>query len=79
MPWLITQVGIAPDRVTEVLDFFHASQHVQEKAEAMGGSPADVQANKATARRLLRFGDVDELLGPDGYVTVHAERVRQAA
>ena len=76
---LVKQVGITPDRVTEVLDFFHASQRVQETAEALGGAPAEIQARKAEARRLLRFGNVDglqELLGPDDYLTKHAERVR---
>lgn len=76
---LVKQVGIAPDRVTEVLDFFHASQRVQEAAEALAGAPAEAQALKARARRLLRFGDVkglQELLGPDDYLTNHRERVR---
>jgi len=76
---LAAEVGIAPDRVTEVLDFYHASQRVQELAEALGGTPAEIQANQAQARRLLRFGNVkalQEMLGPDDYLANHAERVR---
>ena len=76
---LAAEVGIAWDRVTEVLDFYHASQRVQELAEALGGSPAEIRANQAQARRLLRFGNVEALqamLGPDDYLANHAERVR---
>ena len=76
---LAAEVGITSDRVTEVLDFYHASQRVQELAEALGGSPAEIRANKAQARRLLRLGSVtalQEMLGPHDYLIDHAERVR---
>lgn len=77
--WLRKQLGYETAKVTEVLDFYHASQKVQELAAGLGGTEAEVKAHQRKARRLLRRGSIEQLLewlGPCDYLETHRERLR---
>jgi hypothetical protein len=73
------QLGYDASKVTEVVDFYHASQRVQEMAAQMATSEAEVQSHQREARRLLRLGSIERLLewlGPCEYLETHCQRMR---
>jgi hypothetical protein len=60
---LVEQVGIAPEKVTEIIDKSHAVSVVHEISEIPAGwQPAARKKWVGRARRLLRKGDIDGLV-----------------
>lgn len=59
---LAKEVGFDPERLTEVLDFYHASQRLHEIAAHASGLSDDQKASWVTRmRRLLKQGQVERL------------------
>ncbi len=60
---LVDKVGFDPEKVTEVVDFYHAAEHVAQAAAAVAGW---TQTQRQTwfhhVRKLLYRGDVDRVM-----------------
>lgn len=54
--WVVAQVGIAPARVVEVLDWCHAVHHVSVALEALGFDKATRAEHYQRLRKLLKQG-----------------------
>lgn len=62
VPALVERLGVDPSHVVEILDYYHASEHLHETAELRRGW-TDRQKSRwlANAKGLLRAGKVDAL------------------
>ncbi len=56
LDWVVTQVGLDPARVVEVLDWCHAVHHLSLALQALGLSEPERAQEYARLRRLLKAG-----------------------
>ena len=61
VPALVRRVGFT-GRLTEVVDFYHAAQHLHAMAAARNWSKSQVEAWTKRMRRFLKKGDIDRIL-----------------
>ena len=54
--WVIDRVGLDPDKVVKVLDFWHAAHHISLTLERLGVSEKQRTATYRTLRRELKMG-----------------------
>lgn len=62
IPPLLQRLGCPPQAVHQLLDFYHATEHLQQFAEAAFTQPTDRQAWFKQARQILKGGRIADLL-----------------
>jgi len=62
VPPLLAELGCRPEQITQILDFYHASEHLHELAEALFGKTAQVKEWAQKWSRRLKRGSARALL-----------------
>jgi hypothetical protein len=62
IPPLLKRLGCPPESIHQLLDFYHATEHLQQFAEAAFTKPVDVQIWFKQARKDMKRGRVCDLI-----------------